>query len=194
MRRKASTPFSKSGRRCGRTPSRPETPELSGRNPRLDARRPPSVEGSLQRELRAGGIPFGPFFGSVARFSGAAPCVKQPSSHKIAVKSCASECRRLTRERGELSSINARIGGHSDRHNPATACGAVLPLPRSARDHQARAGNSAVAPWGTMWRAGSRMIVERFIRRRAPGSNGSRRCIVKPLSHSNRSPTCQVCV
>ena len=34
-------------------------------------------------------------------------------------------------------------------------------------------------------------IVVRFIRRRAKGSNGSRRCIVKPLSHNSASPTCQ---
>src|SRR5437763_15945579 len=123
MRRKASTHFSKSGRQCGRTPSHREIPEPSQRKPRLDARRPPSFDGRLQRELRAGGIPFGPFFGSLAHVLGAAPCVKQPRSHKIAVKSSASECRSLTRERGELSSINARIGGHSDRHNLATACG-----------------------------------------------------------------------
>ena len=30
-----------------------------------------------------------------------------------------------------------------------------------------------------------------FIRRRAAGSNGSRRCMVRPLSQSSASPTCQ---
>ena len=30
-----------------------------------------------------------------------------------------------------------------------------------------------------------------FIKWRAEGSNGSRRCIVKPLSHNSTSPTCQ---
>ena len=46
-------------------------------------------------------------------------------------------------------------------------------------------------PSGTIWRARDRKIVVRFIRRRAMGSNGSRRCIVGPLSHITTSPTCQ---
>ena len=49
----------------------------------------------------------------------------------------------------------------------------------------------ARVPSGTMWRSRDRKIVVRFIRRRAEGSNGSRRCIVKPLSHSTASPACQ---
>jgi hypothetical protein len=41
--------------------------------------------------------------------------------------------------------------------------------------------------------AEGRKIVVRFIMRWREGSNGSRRCIAKPLSHNSASPTCQLC-
>jgi hypothetical protein len=46
---------------------------------------------------------------------------------------------------------------------------------------------------GMTWRRRSRFIVIRFIRRRASGSNGVRRCIVKPSSHKTTSPTWHGC-
>jgi len=50
---------------------------------------------------------------------------------------------------------------------------------------------TARLPSGTIWRSRDRKIIVRFIKRRANGSNGSRRCIVKPLSHKSASPICQ---